>query len=264
MDTIHNFLLSDFCTVFKFSVLQAHHALKILELSGYIEYTEEMENSSRLHFTATRDDLYKYLHQDKRTDEVIQTILRSYTGLFADYAYIDETLIATRSGFTPREVYETLSGLSKRHIVSYIPKKKTPLIIYTRTREDLKYLEIPRSAYEERKERFENRIEKVLKYINEEHLCRSKMLLNYFGEKEAKDCGCCDVCLAKNDSGLQHAEFNSIKEAILEILSSEPSPVKHITEFLPYPPEKTLAVIRFLADHDSGILLRDGYLSCKT
>ena len=175
LDTVHDFSLVDFCTAYKFSHLQAHHALKILELAGYIEYTEEQENASRLVFTATRDELYKYLHQDKKTDEVIQTILRSYTGLFSDYVYINEGLISTRTGLSQQEIYEVLVGLSKYRIVNYIPHKKTPLIIYTRTREEIKYLSIPRSAYEERKERFESRINRVMEYINENRICRSRI-----------------------------------------------------------------------------------------
>lgn len=129
LDTVHDFSLVDFCTAYKFSHLQAHHALKILELAGYIEYTEEQENASRLVFTATRDELYKYLHQDKKTDEVIQCILRSYTGLFSDYVYINEGLISTRTGLSQQEIYDVLIGLSKYRIVNYIPHKKTPLII---------------------------------------------------------------------------------------------------------------------------------------
>lgn len=129
LDTVHDFSLVDFCTAYKFSYLQAHHALKILELAGYIEYTEEQENASRLVFTATRDELYKYLHQDKKTDEVIQCILRSYTGLFSDYVYINEGLISTRTGLSQQEIYDVLIGLSKYRIVNYIPHKKTPLII---------------------------------------------------------------------------------------------------------------------------------------
>ncbi|MEG1545439.1 MAG: ATP-dependent DNA helicase RecQ, partial [Tannerellaceae bacterium] len=181
MDTVHDFVLESFCGAYKFPLLQTHHALKILELSGYIEYTEEVDNASRLLFTATRDELYKSLNQEKRTDEVIQIILRSYTGLFADYVYINEGLIATRAGVTQQEVYDILIGLSKYRIVHYIPHKKTPLIIYTRTREEQKHLTIPRSAYEERKERAESRIAHVLEYMNEEQRCRSRMLLSYFG-----------------------------------------------------------------------------------
>lgn len=261
LDTVHDFSLVDFCTAYKFSHLQAHHALKILELAGYIEYTEEQENASRLVFTATRDELYKYLHQDKKTDEVIQTILRSYTGLFSDYVYINEGLISTRTGLSQQEIYEVLVGLSKYRIVNYIPHKKTPLIIYTRTREEIKYLSIPRSAYEERKERFESRINRVMEYINENRICRSRMLISYFGEKGTSDCGCCDVCLAKNDSGLNNHTFNAIRDALQEALTDSPQEAKKLTENLPFPADKIITVIRYLADHDEHFSLEDGIIS---
>lgn len=261
LDTVHDFSLVDFCTAYKFSHLQAHHALKILELAGYIEYTEEQENASRLVFTATRDELYKYLHQDKKTDEVIQTILRSYTGLFSDYVYINEGLISTRTGLSQQEIYEVLVRLSKYRIVNYIPHKKTPLIIYTRTREEIKYLSIPRSAYEERKERFESRINRVMEYINENRICRSRMLISYFGEKGTSDCGCCDVCLAKNDSGLNNHTFNTIRDALKEALTDGPQEAKKLTENLPFPADKIITVIRYLADHDEHFSLEDGIIS---
>lgn len=262
LDTVHDFSLIDFCSAYKFSHLQAHHALKILELAGYIEYTEEQDNASRLMFSATRDELYKYLHQDKKTDEVIQCILRSYTGLFSDYVYINEGLISTRTGLSQQEIYDVLIGLSKYRIVNYIPHKKTPLIIYTRTREELKYLSIPRSAYEERKERFENRMNRVIEYINEDRVCRSRMLISYFGEKGISDCGCCDVCLAKNDSGLNNHTFNAIRDTLLETLEETGSQeVKKLSEELSFPADKVITVVRFLAEHDDRFSLEDGTLS---
>ncbi len=262
LDTVHDFSLIDFCSAYKFSHLQAHHALKILELAGYIEYTEEQDNASRLVFSATRDELYKYLHQNKKTDEVIQCILRSYTGLFSDYVYINEGLISTRTGLSQQEIYDVLMGLSKYRIVNYIPHKKTPLIIYTRTREELKYLSIPRSAYEERKERFENRMNRVIEYINEDRVCRSRMLISYFGEKGISDCGCCDVCLAKNDSGLNNHTFNAIRDTLLETLEETGSQgVKKLSEELSFPADKVITVVRFLAEHDDRFSLEDGTLS---
>ena len=262
LDTVHDFSLIDFCSAYKFSHLQAHHALKILELAGYIEYTEEQDNASRLVFSATRDELYEYLHQDKKTDEVIQCILRSYTGLFSDYVYINEGLISTRTGLSQQEIYDVLIGLSKYRIVNYIPHKKTPLIIYTRTREELKYLSIPRSAYEERKERFENRMNRVIEYINEDRVCRSRMLISYFGEKGISDCGCCDICLAKNDSGLNNHRFNAIRDTLLETLEETGSrEVKKLSEELSFPADKVITVVRFLAEHDDRFSLEDGTLS---
>ncbi|MDH6534036.1 RecQ family ATP-dependent DNA helicase [Parabacteroides sp. 52] len=260
LDTVHDFSLIDFCSAFKFSHLQAHHALKILELSGYIEYTEEIDNASRLLFVATREELYKHLHQDKHTDEVIQTILRSYTGLFADYVYIDETVIATRAGVSPQEVYDILIALSKYRIVNYIPHKKTPLIIYTQTREEIKHIRIPRSAYEERKDRFENRINKVLEYINEEQCCRVRMLLAYFGEKKTSNCGSCDICRRKNEAGISNYDFDQIRTLLEKTLTCEPILVKELVKEIPFPMEKVIQVIRFLADQDPHFEIEDGYL----
>ncbi|MDR1356638.1 MAG: RecQ family ATP-dependent DNA helicase [Tannerellaceae bacterium] len=261
LNSVHDFLLIDFCTKFKFPRQPAHHALKILELSGYIEYTEEVDNASRLLFTVMRDDLYKYPHWDGHADDVVKAILRLYSGIFTDYAYINEDNVAANCHLTRQDVYETLTRLSKLGIVSYIPRKKTPLIIFVRSREEQRYLVIPRSAYEDRKERSEKRMEHVLEYISKDHMCRSRTLLSYFGERGSRDCGCCDVCLEKNSSGLNNAEFNAIKEALLKILTTEPCLVRSLVGYLPFTSEKCIAAINFLSEYDERFILEDGYLS---
>ena len=263
MDTVHDFALSDFCTAYKFPLLPTHHALKILELSGYLEYTEEQDNSSRLFFTASREDLYHYLSNDKKTDAVIQIILRSYTGLFADYVYINEAMIAKRAGITTQELYDVLVGLSKFKIISYIPQKKTPLIIYRRTREEQRYLFIPKNAYEERLEKAQKRTAKVLTYLESTNVCRSKQLIEYFGEKRTMNCGVCDVCLSKNDSGLTNRDFESIRETLLNELTAEAIPVKSLVTSLSYPKDKLITAIRFLAEHDERFWLENGQLSLR-
>lgn len=258
LDTVHDFMLTDFCSAFKLPITQTHSAIKLLELAGYLEYVEEVDNASRLIFTATREELYSYLRQDELTDAVIKTILRSYTGLFADYVYINESLIATRAGCTPDEVYHLLVGLSKYRIVNYVPQKKTPLIIYRQVREEQKYLSIPRSAYEERKARNEARISKVLEYIHNTHICRTRILLGYFGEKQDKDCGTCDVCLQRHSSGLTNAEFHTIQGALEELLRQGPLPVSALLQAVDFPQEKVLQVVRFLADNDTHFHLEEG------
>lgn len=127
-------------------------------------------------------------------DKLIQTILRSYTGVFTDHAFINEDSLAIRTGLTRRQVYEQLIHLAKLHIVSYIPAK-TPYIIYTRERVEMRHLQIPSTVYEERKERYEKRISAMLDYVSSDTVCRSRMLLHYFGEKNEHNCGQCDTCI---------------------------------------------------------------------
>ncbi len=264
LETVHDFSLPDFCSAYRLPITPTFHALKTLELAGYIVYVEEIDSASRLLFTSTRDELYKYYLQDRQTNEILQIVLRAYTGLFADYAYIDETLIATRSGYTPQQVYETLSALSKMRILSYIPQKKTPLIIYTRTREEQRYLTLPRAACEERKERFEKRIGRVMDYIDETIHCRSRMLLLYFGEKESADCGVCDVCLSRRGQEMDDPEYNRIREALLSRLGEIPVLIHQLVEELPFPADRSLHVIRFMADHDKRLVLDGNLVSYRT
>ena len=192
---VKEFDIEDFCRKFKYFPVPVDSALRILTRAGYLEYTDEQDNASRLLFTLRRDELYKLKEMGDEMDLLIQTVLRSYTGLFTDYTFIDEESLATRTGLTRNRVYELLLHLSRLHIASYIPRKKTPYIIYTRGRVDTKQLHIPPQAYEERKTRYEKRINAMLDYVANDTICRSRLLLHYFGEKNEHNCGVCDTCL---------------------------------------------------------------------
>ena len=256
----HNFSLPNFCKIFKFPATQAHNALKILESSGYIEYIEEPDSNSRMLFLVNRDELYK-MSLDKLSDDIIQVILRSYTGPFADYVYIDESLIATRINSTREIVYNTLITLSKTHVISYIPRKKLPQIIFTKSREETKRVVIPRTSFEERRDRSEERISKVIEYITEQRFCRTNMLLQYFGEKTDKDCRTCDICLRKNHTGLKNWEFNTVRDALFQYIKINNSGnIQTLAGELPLEKEKNLQVIRFLLDHDERVKLNDGVI----
>jgi ATP-dependent DNA helicase RecQ len=246
---IFDFNLHEFCTPFKFSFLQAHHALKILELAGYIEYTEEVDQRSRIRFLMYRDELYS-LRLDKTTEELIQLILRNYTGVFSDNVYIDESWLGSRIGKTRKEVYEMLIALAKMGYVQYVPQKKTPLIVFTASREDTPFVSIPKGVYEERKNRFNKRILSMIDYVERTNVCRSRMLLIYFGEKNPKDCGHCDVCLKKNEIGLSNFEFQRIKEKlILELKENSERKVNDLVKNIgEESSEKVIKVIRFLVD----------------
>ncbi|MDD3511709.1 MAG: RecQ family ATP-dependent DNA helicase [Fermentimonas sp.] len=217
---VFDFDLIEFCRRFKLPSLQTHHALKILELAGYLEYTDEIDTRSRLRFLIYRDEMYS-LRMDPLIDELLHTIMRTYTGVFSDDIYIDESMLAGRIGKTRQEVYDILINLSKLRYIYYVPAKKTPFIIYTTSREGTEYVVIPQSVYEERKKRFSKRIHSIIDYAANSDVCRSRMLLVYFGETDSKDCGCCDVCLRKNESGLSNWEYRLIGEKLEEAFNSQ-------------------------------------------
>ncbi|WP_349953493.1 RecQ family ATP-dependent DNA helicase, partial [Bacteroides faecis] len=248
---IREFNLEEFCRKFKYFPVPVDSALKILTQAGYLEYTDEQDNSSRILFTIRRDELYKLREMGKEADALIQTILRSYTGVFTDYAYISEESLALRTGLTRQQIYNILVTLTKRRIVDYIPRKKTPYIIYTRERLDLRFLHIPPIVYEERKARYEARIKAMEEYVTTENVCRSRMLLHYFGEKNEHNCGQCDVCLSNRASNdLSEKSYEELKRQILELLGQSPLTPAEIADKIKAEKEDIGQVIRYLLDED--------------
>ena len=257
---IREFNLEEFCRKFKYFPVPVDSALKILTQAGYLEYTDEQDNSSRILFTIRRDELYKLREMGKEAEALIQSILRSYTGVFTDYAYISEESLAVRTGLTRQQIYHILVTLTKRRIVDYIPRKKTPYIIYTRERLELRFLHIPASVYEERKARYEARIKAMEEYVTTENICRSRMLLRYFGEKNEHNCGQCDVCLSKRATdNLSEKSYEEVKRQILDLLSHSPLTPAETADQIKAEKEDIGQVIRYLLD-EGELKMQDGML----
>ena len=255
------FNLEEFCRKFKHFPVPADSALKILTQAGYIEYTDEQDNASRIIFTIRRDELYKLREMGNETEALVQTILRSYTGLFTDYAYISETALSLRTGLTRQQIYNVLMSLSKRRIIDYIPRKKTPYIIYTRERVELNHLHISPAVYEERKERYEARIRAMVDYVTSETACRNRMLLRYFGEKNENNCGQCDVCLSGHAAHeLPTDTFEKLKKELLTILQEQVLTPAEVAEKTEADRDLLSHAIQYLLE-EGEIKIKDGILS---
>ena len=248
VNTGHDFIIEQFCSAFHYNMTQAHSALKIIDLSGYIEYIEDTDKHSKLIFILHKEELYHIAGLTPELDNLLQVVLRSYTGLFADYVYISETLLAQRTGMNPHNVYEGLKFLSAQRIIHYIPAKKVPTIYYSVNREERKHLNIPRSVYEERRNRLKYRIEKIIEYGSSTNECRHKLLLNYFGETDVKTCGHCDVCLSKKKNSTNEIAINQIIQEILSHLSETETEIEEIIQKVDYPEKQIFKALRFLAD----------------
>ncbi|MCI1519078.1 MAG: RecQ family ATP-dependent DNA helicase, partial [Prevotella sp.] len=190
------FDIERFCYTYKYFPIPVDSALHILEHSGYIHYESQPDGQARLMFKIGRDELYRLQDREKAEERVITALLRLYGGLFTDYVYIDESFLAQQSGYTQQQVYIVLKTLSAQGIIDFIPQKKTPYITYLQRREDADQIIIPKEVYETRKDQYIRRIRALLSYAENDHICRSRQLLHYFGEEHTKDCGQCDVCLA--------------------------------------------------------------------
>lgn len=222
------FEIDKFSRTFKHFPVQTHSALQILERAGYIHYEMEPEARARVMFKLGRNDLYRLDESSKFEDAVITALLRTYGGLFSNYVYVDEGLVAQEAGLTTQQVYVILKNLAQRNIIYFIPQRKTPFITYLQDRIDGENVVLSKEIYEERKEQYVKRINAMQAYASNNEVCRSRQLLIYFGEKRHKDCEQCDVCLDHESPEPSNEQTKNAREAILNLLKDGER--HHITE----------------------------------
>ena len=192
---VYDFNFSLFCDTFDLPPVPTRNALLILTRAGYLEYIDETTSRSRIMVLMKRDELYNQ-RLDNDEEEVLQCILRRYTGLFADYVYISELTIAETLRMSSEQVYKALLTLGRLHVIHYIPRKTTPYLIYPTSREEPRYIVIPTDVYERQRERMQQRIDAMKAFTFDTDKCRANTLLRYFGENPGQPCGKCDVCRA--------------------------------------------------------------------
>ncbi len=254
----YDFNLNDFANTFHFSISYTVSALKILEMDGYLEMTDELVRPALVHFIVDRDDLYKFQIANSDFDAFIKLLLRSYTGIFTEYVSIDEEILAKRAGISRDLVYKYLKFLASYKIIDYLPQKDTPFIVMNKERIDISRLVISNETYQVRKKIYESQVESVIDYANNTSVCRSRQLLNYFNEKNSTRCGYCDVCDELNNLGLSNTEFERIKADIEMLLSKTPM-MKHELFFnLKGYEDNNQIVIRWLFDNKKIIERIDG------
>lgn len=252
------FGIDKFCFIYKYFPTKVDAALRILDRSGYIHYEDNPDNKARLMFTISRNELYLLDNLSQKEDLLITALMRLYGGLFTDYVYIDESLLSHQTDLSTQQIYMVLTNLSARHIVSFIPQRKTPYITYTQSREDGDKIVIPKEVWEERKEQFEQHVNSVISYANNDNICRSRQLLDYFGENVGHDCRQCDVCQAHKTAPPEErsAQYEQTRLKIQEMLADQQA--HHITEVdrLPLPSPVIEEALEHLAKEN--ILAIDG------
>ncbi len=251
-NNVFDFNMAEFVSKFRLPVIETYNSLAFLQREGYVEFTEEINNPSRVHFIVGRDDLYKFQVANESFDGFIKLLLRSYTGMFTEFVSINEDSLAKKAAITRDTVYNYLVKLSSMHIIRYIPGKKTSLVIFTEERLERKALLISPENYLHVRDKYVSRLDKMVDYAESANRCRAVMLLDYFGE-ESDRCGTCDICRERNELDLSKYEFDIILEEIKNILSRQSPDPEELVKLVTQPEEKVIKVIRWLLDHNKII-----------
>lgn len=258
----YDFDLTEFCKAYRLPLVQTESALRLLTGAGYIRFEEEEEHTSRLRFIVTRDELYRRRDDNESTDQLIRTLLRLYSGVFSDYVFIDEKYISEMSGIALEPLYESLLGLGRARVIHYIPRRTCPSVTFVRKRVDTDRIVIPASVYEERKESYARRIEAMKEYVLSDLQCRSRMLLRYFGERNAPLCQVCDNCRRHRNDSHSELHFRAYREMLYELLSDgKPHPVE-VVHTLHIEASRLKSLLQHLVQEEE-IIIQDGLIRLR-
>ncbi|MGZ5302528.1 MAG: RecQ family ATP-dependent DNA helicase, partial [Bacteroidia bacterium] len=243
-----DFILNDFSRQYNMAPIKVHNALKILETAGYINLSEGIFLPSRLRIRVDHHALYSFEIAHKQYEPIIKTILRSYGGCFDEYVKINEKDIAQRLSANIKDVIKHLTALQRMEMLDYEPQKTSPQITYLTERLQDENLLLDYAFLQDRKQVYIDKIESVLEYAFGESRCRSKILLNYFGEKSDENCGHCDYCLKKKET----FDESEIRTHIISLLDKENQPVKEIIQKLKAKDEAfAMQILRKMIDENA-------------
>lgn len=247
------FNLEKFSHIYRMFPTLVDSALHILDSAGYIAYETDPDSKSRIKFILERYELDMLNNLTPNEEKVITLLLRLYGGIFIDYVYIELAHIAILAGLNENTVYLILKSLSKNHILHFIPQRKTPYITFVQDRVDPKELYITRDVYDDRKKMMETQVGTVINYIKNDGECRSVQLMRYFGEKDAKPCGCCDVCVGKNGNPKPEKVKNAVSTILNMLSDGKPHPLSELNS-IRLPRTEVEKAVRKLIDDEKMIV----------
>ncbi len=245
-EMIFDFDIYQFCKTYKLPPLETYNALKLLMQQGYIELSEAFFSPSRIKFLVNKLNLYKFQVEHTELDPFIKLILRTYTGTFTQYTKINEKYLAKRANTTEDKIKHILRYLKKWGILNYIEASDSAKITFLEPRIPAKEVYISKENYDDRKKRYQERIEAIINYANNTTKCRSQQLVAYFGQEKSYRCGECDVCKSRNELDITRYEFDTIIEKIKKHLKQEPLPLTALVNRIDHEQKNTVKVIDWL------------------
>lgn len=251
-----NFDMDDLARNYNLKPLTIFNSIKCLEKEGYFTLLDAGFEPSKIMMKMGKDDLYNFQIKFPKYESVIKVMLRSYGGLFEQYVSIKEKDLAYRSKISEFELLNQLELLNKQGIISYIPHNTLPKLIFLQNRVNVKFEGIHLINYPKLKQKALDRITSVIDYVSETQICRNRLLLSYFNQKDNKDCHYCDVCIEKYKEQ-EHASA-SMKKHILSITKKNHFTFDQILKELPQFNSKQLStVLNEMIDNDELFIHSD-------
>lgn len=252
LDSSFDFDIESFCSNYKLNIVKTQKSLFILEKEGHIKYDNFQSNSSKLKISTSPNSIINYNSPNKKKVELLQLILRLYSGIFDEYTDFKERSLAIQLEQSTEYIHKLLKQLDQENIISYEPRSTYNKLIFTTARHDSKYLPISKSHFEERKTLLSKKMRSMHDFLLNTNYCRQKILLYYFNDKTDRDCGICDVCISKNTEN--KVFLDKTKKDLLSSLSNNPVDIPTFVNS--FSKLQQQAVIQIIEE-----LLEEGYIT---
>lgn len=260
IDNEFSFNLNHFCIQYRLPVVKTFNALNFLNNQGIIHFSQEFSEKVLLQFIIESKEVIRYISLHRHQEEIILTILRTYSGIYDSAIAINVSLIAKKSGVTEYEVEEVLLQLHQKKIVSYIAKSNDSKITFLEVREDDRTLSRTFKYLTSQNDLKRAQLLSVIKYVSDSKTCKSVLLLNYFGEKNAEKCGHCSTCKSLKS---QTSVIDKLKDQIIFLLKENTLTSRELQQIVVEEDEPLVHAIRELLDEQKIILLPNNKLKLK-
>ena len=195
--------VEQFCTDMHLPFLTTYSALQLLTNAGYIIYNDEQDLQPRVRITLDKEDLY-HLDESPFQERLLSALMRRYTGIFTEAQFIHLPRLAEDLGSTEFAVNSSLIALAKQHIIRYIPAQRVSIVHFPVPRQA--QVNLSARVYVDRRKVFADKLQAMLEYAENDHYCRSQLMLGYFGEPDAPLCGTCDICIANRKAEVSNQQ----------------------------------------------------------
>ena len=242
------FNLNHFCLKYGFPTLKTYNAMQFLDRQGIVSLSQEFSEKITLQFLIPSKEVIRYMSLNPNDEEIILAILRTYPGIYEMQTAFNLDLIAKKSNHAVAEIQAVLKKLKEKDIIEYHSKNNDATLIFNEVREDERTINRVSKYLENQNLLKKEQLKAVLHYINEKKVCKSKLILNYFGEKASTDCGICSYCITKKQ---RKPDINSLSAAIITLLQTENLNSREIQEKTKNKPDDIIFVLQHLLDNNT-------------
>lgn len=259
IDEQFSFNINQFCIKYNFPALKTYNALLFLDRQGVITLSQEFSEKISIQFIISSKEVIRYMSLNPNDEEILMTILRTYPGVYEMPTTINLSLIAKKSNSDEKKIEQLFHNLKEKEIIDYVAKNNDSTVTFNEVREDEKTINRVSKYLENQNQLKKNQFQGVLHYIKEQNQCKSKLLLEYFGETKTEHCGICSYCITLN----KNRENKSVEEKILTVLEQQDLNSRDIQKLLKYPQDDIIFALQNLLENNKVVVNLNNLYSLK-